>query len=60
MSEDWFEVICLMNGRVFLQGSRADQSAVVVELSQEAIDRIEALQAKHEGQMQRLLRELAA
>lgn len=60
MGQDWFQVVPLMDGRTYLEGSTADQTQVCRLLTIEEAARVEALQAKHDHAMSRLLRELAA
>ena len=59
MSSDWFEFVMLANGMAFVHGCNADEQIVCLELGEEEVASVEALEARHHAAMQRLLRDLA-
>ena len=59
MSEDYFDVACISSGKAILHGRRADGTEVERELDFQERELVERMAAKHDAQMQSLLRGLA-
>lgn len=60
MSSDFYQVVWLSLDEALLYGEREDGSQVRIDLTVEQAKRVEALEAKHQHEMTKLLRELAA
>ncbi len=59
MSEDYYDIAWINHEKGILWGNRSDQSTIERELTEAERDRVWDLNAKHEAEMNRLLRELA-
>lgn len=60
MPEEWFDLVSLFwSDKTILSGRKVGGEIVEKVLNQEQLNRIEALQFKHETEMQRLLKEFA-
>lgn len=60
MSEDYFEIAWINFTKAVLHGRRADQTEVERELTAAEREQVYDLNAKHERETQKLLRELAS
>lgn len=56
MPEDWFDVAYINNREAILHGKRADGSEVRQTLTLTQAEAVEALNGRHDAEMQRLLR----